>query len=259
MPEPSTIATPRLRVLLVDDEAPARRGLRNVLARHADVEIVGEAGSGREAVAATEAWQPDLLFLDIQMPDGDGFDVVRALGPSRAPAIVFCTAFDEFAVRAFEANALDYLLKPIDPDRVAESLLRARRQRASGAWADGLQRLLTQVEARDRHRQRFVVRDGARAQFVPVQALDWIESDGNYVRLVSGTQQWLVRETLSHVESTLDPARFLRVHRSLIVQHARVTQVESLPAGEFVLTLTSGRRLTSGRTYRAAIVAAFGL
>jgi two-component system, LytTR family, response regulator len=248
-----------LRVLVVDDEAPARRGLRGILARHAEVEIVGEAGSGREAIAATESLSPDVVFLDIQMPDGDGFDVVRALGTTRTPAIVFCTAYDEFAVRAFEAHALDYLLKPIAPARVAEALQRVHRQRADGALSAGLHRLLAQVEARDRYRQRFVVRDGARAQFVPVPAIDWIESDGNYVRLISGTQQWLVRETLSHVESVLDPSRFLRVHRSLIVQLARVTQVESMPSGEFVLTLASGRRLTSGRTYRAAVQVAFGL
>ena len=249
----------RLRVLLVDDEAPARRGLRSVLARHADVEIVGEACSGQEAIDAYRRLTPDVVFLDIQMPDGDGFDVVAALGPGRVRNIVFCTAFDEFAVRAFEANALDYLLKPIAPVRVADTLDRIRRQRGERALPVALERLLTQVEARDRYRQRFVVRDGARAQFVPVTAIDWIESDGNYVRLITGAQQWLVRETLTHVESVLEPSRFLRIHRSLIVQLARITQVESMPSGEFVLTLVSGRRLTSGRTYRAAIQVALGL
>ena len=260
MPEPdATSAAPLLRVLLVDDEAPARRGLRLALARYADVEVVGEAATSDEAVAAIAHLHPTLVVLDIQMPGGDGFDVIRRVGAERMPAVIFCTAYDEYAVQAFETQALDYVLKPLDPERLGRALERVRRHLSGPALAEGLRALLARVGDRERYRQRFVVRDGARAHFVAVSSVDWLEADGNYVKLVAGAQRWLVRDTLTQLERELDPARFLRVHRSFIVSLARVVAVESMPSGEFLLTLTTGQSLTSGRTYRHAIQAAFGL
>jgi two-component system LytT family response regulator len=250
-------ADPRgaIRVLVADDEPPARRGLRALLARQPDVHVVGEARSGREAIEAIGALRPDLVFLDVQMPDGDGFDVVRAVGAERMPLVVFATAYDAFALRAFEVHALDYLLKPYDRERFELALDRARAQlRGRAARPDErLAALVEQLEGRARWIDRLAVTVGARIRLVDVRDVDYFEAESNYVRAHVGPRSHLVRTTLTALEAKLDPSRFLRVHRSLIVQLARVAEVEPLFAGEYVLFLRDGRRLTSGRTYRAVV------
>jgi two-component system LytT family response regulator len=245
----------RITVLIADDEPPARRGLRALLARQADVHVVGEARSGREAVEAIRTLQPDLVFLDVQMPDGDGFDVVREIGVERMPVVVFATAYDDYALRAFDAHALDYLLKPYDRQRFESALDRARtRLRPAGQQADArLLALVERLDDRTRHLDRLTVSVGSRLRLVEIADVDYFEAESNYVRAHVGLKSHLVRTTLTALEEKLDPARFLRVHRSMIVQVARIAEVEPLFAGEYVLFLKDGRRLTSGRTYRAAL------
>jgi two-component system LytT family response regulator len=254
-------ASPRISVLIVDDEAPARRGLRDLLESHHDVAVVGEAGSGQTAIAAIEALTPDLVFLDIQMPDGDGFDVVRAVGVDHMPMTIFATAYDSYALKAFDAHALDYLLKPYDGDRLTAALRRARANlgRAHGGSSDRLDAFLQQLEARTHYVKRLPVRLGERTRLIDVAEVEYFEAEANYVRLYTARGTPLHRETLSALESRLDPARFLRVHRSLIVQLSRVAEVESLASGEYVLYLHGGAHLTTGRTYRAAVQQALGL
>ena len=260
-----------ITVLVVDDEPPARRGLRALLEREPGVEVVGEARSGREAVDAIRAMRPDLVFLDVQMPDGDGFDVVREVGVDHMPVVVFATAYDSYALRAFEVHALDYLLKPYDRERFGAALERARgqlRQRREPAGPDTAgaaavdARLLALVERLDGRTpwlDRLAVSVGSRQRLVDIADVDYFEAETNYVRAHVGARSHLVRTTLTALEGKLDPARWLRVHRSLVVQLARIAEVEPLFAGEYVLFLRDGRRLTSGRTYRAALQAALRL
>ncbi len=250
-----------ISVLVVDDEPPARRRILSLLATHSDVQVVGECGNGREAIAAINDLGPDLVFLDVQMPEVTGFDVVQALGAGAMPVFVFATAYDEYALKAFEAHALDYLLKPFEQERFDSTLERARahlRRAQGGLEAERLRSLLKAL--RDQPRlERLPVRVGLRTRLVELQEVDYLEARANYVRLHAGERSYLVRDTLSGLEAKLDPARFLRIHRSLIVNLARVQEVESLFAGEYVLFLRGGVRLTSGRTYRASVQAALGL
>ena len=254
-------AAGRIAVLVADDEPPARRGLRALLARHPDVHVVGEARSGREAIDAIGRLRPDLVVLYVQMPEGDGFDVVRAVGTERMPLVVFATAYDAYAVRAFEAHALDYLLKPYDRQRLETALDRVReRLRRRDAQPDArLAALVDRLEGRTRWLDRLTVTAGSRIRLVDVADVDYFEAEMNYVRAHVGPRSHLVRSTLTALEGQLDPARFLRVHRSLVVQLSRVAEVEPLFAGEYVLFLKDGRRLTTGRTYRAAVQAALRL
>lgn len=251
--------TSPLKVLVVDDERPARQGIRALLGSHADVVVVGEASSGQEAIAAIQQLQPSVVFLDVQMPDGNGFDVVRAVGVERMPVVIFATAYDEYALQAFETHAADYLLKPLERARFDEALARARTRVRQTTADERLARLLDAVADRRSYRQRFTVKVGNRMQFVPAAQVDYFEAEANYVRIHVAGKSFLVRESLTALGEQLDPARFLRIQRSLLVNVARIQEVESLYAGEYVLYLTTGRKLTTGRTYRAAIQAALGL
>jgi two-component system, LytTR family, response regulator len=252
-------ASARIRVLIADDESPARMGLRALLEQQSDIEVIGEARSGTEAIAAINALQPAIVFLDVEMPDGTGFDVVRAIGVERMPVVVFATAFDQYALQAFDAHALDYLLKPYDRARFEAALERARQQLRRHTVDERLLAYFARIDSQSRYLQRLTVKIGARTQFVTVASVDYFEADANYVRVRVGDRSHLIRETLTSLESQLDPTRFLRAHRSLIVQTSRIVEVESQLAGEYVLLLSTGRRLTSGRTYRSAVQAALGL
>jgi two-component system LytT family response regulator len=233
--------------------------VRVLLDAHHDVVVVGEARSGAEAVAAIAALRPTLVFLDVQMPDGDGFEVIRQVGAEAMPAVIFTTAFDEYALQAFDANAVDYLLKPYDRARFEQALSRARQELAGGDMQRRLADLLDRMDERARYLQRIPVRSGARTQFVPTANIELLEAEANYVRLWLGDRSVLIRDTLTHLETQLDPARFRRVHRSAIVQLPRVLEAESLFAGEYVLTLQSGRKVTTGRSFRAAVQDALGI
>ena len=243
-----------LRLLVVDDEPLIRAGIRNGLSAIDGVEIVGECESGARAVEAILAENPDLVLLDVQMPDGTGLDVVREVGPRRMPPVVFVTAYDEYAVQAFECNAVDYLLKPFDDDRLRSAIERARgriSERKDAALAQQLQGLLEKQKRP--WPERLVVRDGDRFRFVPVDSVDWIESANNYVVLHCGAQQLLMAETLTHLESQLNPVKFLRIHRCRIVNVARVSAVRPYLSGTYQLELAGGVRLGSGRQYSDAV------
>ncbi|MEW5927245.1 MAG: LytTR family DNA-binding domain-containing protein [Gemmatimonadota bacterium] len=250
----------KIRVLIVDDEPLARERLRGLLAAERDVEVAGECADGDEAVAAIRECAPDLVFLDVQMPGTGGFEVIRAVGPERMPFVVFATAYDAFALRAFEVNALDYLLKPFDEERVRGALERARRSIASGGPVldPGVLALLRGLRAPDAFAERLTVRTGTRYAVVSVAELDWIQAEDNYVRLHVGGASHLMRETMAAIERTLDPRRFVRVHRSTIVNVDRVRSIESWGLGEFLLVLRDGTKLQSSRGYRDRVRDAFG-
>jgi two-component system LytT family response regulator len=240
-----------VRALIVDDEPPSRERIRMLLEDHPEVNVVGESGDGRSAVAAIRALAPDLVFLDIRMPEMDGFEVLEALTPQELPRVIFVTAFDEYAIRAFEVNALDYLLKPIDPARLKSAVERATHPQRDSDIAEHVLALLESVK-RKKHRSRIVVRDAKGAFFLSVDDITWLEAQGNYVRIHAGARSYLLRDTLKELEATLDPERFVRVHRSAIVNLDHIERIEPWSRGEYALTLRNGARLTSSRSYGAA-------
>jgi two-component system LytT family response regulator len=262
-------ATPTapVRVLVVDDEPLARAGLRGLLADDPEVAVVGECANGREAVAAIRAQAPDLVLLDVQMPELDGFAVVREVGASQMPVVVFVTAFDQYALRAFEARALDYLLKPFSDERFRQALERAKeqvRQRRLGALSAQLAALLglpgappdaavpVAVPAREPV-ARLEVRLGGRQIFVAVADIDWIEASDYYVRLHAAGRSHLLRETMQELEGRLDPRRFVRVHRSAMVAVDRVAELRTDAAGRPLLVLRDGTRLPVSRGRRELV------
>jgi len=260
----------RLRALIVDDERLARERLRELLAADADVDIIGECGNGDDAVTAIVRDHPDLVLLDIQIPELDGFGVVRAVGVQEMPAVVFVTAHDEHAVAAFEVHAVDYVLKPVDPERLAEAVRRAKRRIASapgsGAGAardddrdlrERLAALVAEVSAAvlpgSAPTGRLAIKGEGRVVFVRIADVDWVEAMDNYVRLHVGRDVHMMRETLSNLEVRLAGATFLRIHRSSIVNIDRIREVQPWFAGDYVVILHDGTKLTTGRRYRAAV------
>lgn len=251
--------TDKIRILIVDDEPIARRGIRANLKAERDVEIIGECSNGSEAVAAIERQNPDLIFLDIQMPVLDGFGVVAALGAENLPAVVFVTAFDEHAIRAFEINALDYLLKPVDPERFQKTLERVREQikhSKTSDFSDKISALLVNLESvqpqteRAAYLERLVIKDAKCIKFLKADDVDWISSEGNYVKVFASGKSHLLRETMDAMERKLDPQKFLRLRRSTIVRVEKIRELYPLFNGEFEVVLNDGTRLTSSRRYR---------
>jgi len=239
-----------LRVLIVDDEEPARDLLRAWLAKWREVQIAGEAGDGATAIARIRELRPDLVFLDVQMPDMNGFDVVGALAPSEQPMVVFVTAYDQYAVRAFEISACDYLLKPFDEDRLANTMARVLGRAGSPATDGGAELRRLVAHLRTVPPDQVVVRVDGRHIFLKPDEIEWIEASGKDVRVhVAGTSI-VVRETMNGLERRLDPSRFVRVHRSTIVNRLHVREMQSWFKGDYVLILRSGARVVSGRTYR---------
>ena len=246
-----------IRTLIVDDEPLARDGVRLHLEDHEDIEIIGECGGGEEAVRLIESERPDLVFLDIQMPGLDGFGVLEALGPDKLPAVIFITAYDQFALRAFEAHALDYLLKPFEAERFDKALDRVRvqmRGQSTDAMDDRLRSLVASLGGgKERFLERMVARTNGRILILRVDDVDWVEAAANYVRVHIGPKQYLVRETMTNLETRLDPERFLRIHRSIIVRKDRIKELEPLFQGDYSIILVDGTRLTSSRGYRDRI------
>jgi two-component system LytT family response regulator len=240
-----------MRALIVDDEPLGRQRIRTLLAREADVEVLRECEDGAEAVAAIRALRPDVVFLDVQMPEMDGFQVLEALG-RELPEVVFVTAYDHYAVRAFEAAAVDYLVKPFDPERFQVTLARVRSRLADAAPAgDELRALLRRLAGGDETRaERIAVRTGTRHRLVPVADIDWVEAQDNYVALHVGKQRHLLREGMTSLMRRLDPRRFVRIHRGTIVNVERIATVETWGQFEFLVTLLDGTKLTSSRGYR---------
>ena len=252
---------PSIRTLIVDDEPLARERLRTLLARDAEIEVVGECANGEEAVGAIRREKPDLLFLDVQMPGLDGFEVLEAVPRDAMPVVVFVTAHDRHALRAFDVHAVGYLLKPFDEDRFRRAVDRAKGIVGAGRARDVDGRLLALLEglgAERRHLKRLVLQAPDRIFFLRVDEIDWIESAGNYVRLHVGPDAHLHRETMQALESRLDPEAFLRIHRSTIVNLDRVRDLKPLFHGGYVVTLKDGTELSSSRHYSERLRALFG-
>jgi two-component system, LytTR family, response regulator len=246
-----------IRTLLVDDEELARRGLRIRLERAGDIAIVGECANGREAITAIARLAPDLVFLDVQMPEVSGFDVIEAVGVELAARIIFVTAFDQYAVRAFEVHALDYLLKPIDDERLAQALQRAREALSSGRDGGG-SRLVSTVTRLNQAAERLAIPSGDRVLMVRVGDIDWLEASGNYVSVHVGKKSWLLRETIVAMEHRLAPHGFARIHRSTVINIERVAELRSLSNGEYAVVLHDGSELKLSRSYRHVVEALAG-
>src|SRR5512134_12319 len=252
-PEQKRTSVKKIRTVVVDDEPLARERLATLLGSEADIEIVAQCRDGEEAVAAIQDHSPDLVFLDVQMPQMNGFDVIEAIGTDRMPLVIFVTAFDQHALKAFQVRALDYILKPFDRERFVEALQRARKQIEREETGDLGRRLLALVKdlRKDQPRtDRLVVKSGGRLFFLRTDEIDWIEAAGNYVRLHVGTTSHLLRETMNAIEGRLDPEKFFRIHRSRIVNMERIQEMQPWLNGEYAVLLRTGTRLTLSRGYR---------
>jgi len=239
-----------VRALIVDDEPLARRGVILRLGKHKDVEVVGECGDGESAVQRILELSPDVVFLDVQMPGMDGFEVLRALPSGNLPAVVFLTAYEQHAVRAFEVHALDYLLKPVDDERFTAAVERVRQRMSASSRMKMADRLIQMLEqTTGKYVSRFTVKTGTRIQVVPVDEILWIGAAGDYAELHAGNRAHLLRETMNVLEEKLDPAKFMRIHRSRIVRTDGIVELHSIENREFTVKLSDGSEHRSSRTY----------
>ncbi|MEM8963686.1 MAG: LytTR family DNA-binding domain-containing protein [Acidobacteriota bacterium] len=245
-----------IRTLIVDDEPLARDKIRGFLDEETSVEIIGECRDGQEALVAIERDKPDLLFLDIQMPELDGFEVIDNLDPeSTPPVVIFVTAYDQYAIKAFDVHAVDYLLKPYDRSRFRAALERARgelERRETEDLRSQLQGLLEDLKTQrgTEYPDRLVIKTSGRVVLVPVDEIEWVDAAGNYVRIHAGGDSYMMRETMSGLEKRLDPARFLRIHRSTIVALSVIKELQQQFHGDYLVILRNGQRLTLSRSYR---------
>jgi two-component system LytT family response regulator len=236
-----------LRVIIVDDEALARAVVREYLTGHEDVEIVAECSNGFEAVKAVSELTPDLMFLDVQMPKLDGFEVLELLG--REVRVIFTTAYDKYALRAFDVHAVDYLLKPFSEERFAEALTRARERMKAADTADGdaIDSLITEARPRESPLERILIRDGAQVHVIPVDRIDYVEAQDDYVCFMADGKSYLKDQTMANVEGSLDPARFVRIHRSYLLNIDRIARVELYAKDSRLAILRDGRKLPVSR------------
>lgn len=246
-----------IRVLVADDELPARQRLMDLLRRDEQIEAVSEAADGQTAVEMIQKESPDLLFLDVQMPELDGLGVIGAIGAAQMPLTVFVTAFDQHAIRAFEANALDYLLKPFSDERFEATMVRAKSRLDERSMRDFGQRVMKMVSSApptpERRLDRLVVKSGGTTRFIRVIDIDWIEAAGVYVTLHVGGKELLYRAALNDLAEKLDPRRFVRVHRSALINIESILQLEPISHGEFEAVLKNGSRTRVSRTYRSQL------
>jgi two-component system LytT family response regulator len=250
----------KIKTLIVDDEPLARRNLRLLLEKDPQIEILDECRNGREAVKAINALSPDLIFLDIQMPEMDGFDVLAHAGPDHIQAIIFVTAFDQYALKAFDVHALDYLLKPFDDERFAHALKRAKSQIEAREIDRLSSRLLALLEQRESERTgstqqktyltRLMIKVSGRVMLLKVEEIDFIEAEGNYAKLNVGRKAHLLREKMNDLEGQLDPEKFVRIHRSIIVNLERIKELQPHFNGDYIVVLEDGRQLRLSRTRR---------
>jgi two-component system LytT family response regulator len=239
-------------VLIVDDEPLARHRIRELLKGEREIEIAGEARNGAEAIAAINAHNPDIVFLDVQMPDMDGFQVLKSLPAKSLPLIVFVTAYDQHAIRAFDVHAIDYLMKPFDRKRFAQALDHAKAQLQRPVQTDTgrIMELLAELKTSGKYLERFAIKTGEKILFVRAEEVDSIEAEGNYVRLNLSNSSHLLRDKINHVEAQLDPRTFIRIHRSTIVNMNRVRELQTWGRGEYRIVLQSGVAHTLSRSYR---------
>lgn len=253
----------KIKTVIVDDEPLARERIRTLLEGEADFEIVAECDGGAAAVEAVDSLKPDLLFLDIQMPEIDGFDALDAMEPENLPAVIFVTAFDQYAVKAFEVHALDYLLKPFDKERFQEALARVRNRIETdkedpSALTEHLAKLLDDVRSERRSSDRILIKSEGKIFFLSTREIDWVEAAGNYMRLHAGSETYLMRETMAGMEKRLPSDHFVRIHRSTMVNFNRIKEMQPAFSGEFTVILQNGEELKLSRKYRAELESRIG-
>ena len=250
-----------IRTLLIDDVQLARERLKRCLGEESGVEVVGECDNGERAVAAIRGLRPDLVFLDVQMPALDGFGVLEALGHERPPAVIFVTAYNEYAIQAFEVNALDYLLKPVDCKRLHKAVERVRAQIARAPGEDFDQRfraLIEDIKTPPKYLKRLTIRLTGHTILLPTEEIDWVETYGNYLKVHAGREAHLIRGTMQQLESKLDPEKFVRVHRSAIVNIEKVKEIHPRTNGDQDLVLHNGSGLMLSRNYRDRFLSLLG-
>lgn len=250
-----------IRTVIVDDEPLARGRVRRVLADETDIDIIGEFGDGKTALNAIRELKPDLVFLDIQMPEMNGFEIVRALDAGSLPAIIFVTAYDQYALQAFDLYALDYLLKPFDRKRAKRAVERARehiRSRERGEMDERLMSLVAGLKPDRKYLERLVIRSTGRIFFLKTEEVDWIEASGNYLKIHVGRETHMIRETMNSLESKLDPSKFIRIHRSTIVNIDRIRELHPMFSGDYSVLLRDGTELALSRNYRESLVELIG-
>ncbi|MBI3111207.1 MAG: response regulator [Ignavibacteriales bacterium] len=246
----------RIKTLVVDDEPLAREGISTLLQGAGDFQVIGHCANGEEAIEAIETKKPDVVFLDVQMPEIDGFQVLESLDPKRMPTVIFVTAYDQYALRAFDIHAVDYLLKPVDMERFEQALERTRKRlesKQTNGTDKHLKSLLEELKSRDRKLERLVVKTGGKIFFLRTEEIDWIEAAGDYVKIHINTTEHIIRERITELESKLDPSRFLRIHRSTIVNIDRIKEMQPMFYGDYVVILRNGTQLNLSRTYREKI------
>ena len=256
---------PVLRTIIADDEHLARRKLRLLLDSEPGVQVIAECQDGEQTIHAVKAQKPDLLLIDIRMPDVDGFQVLGRLAPDEMPVVVFTTAYDQFAIRAFEAHALDYLLKPFDGERLHHAIERARTEVLKSHNRDLTSRILDllaknaepETKSRQAH-DRMVIRAGGKVVFLDVNEIDWIEAAANYVKLNVGKDSYLLREGIGSISERLDPDRFVRIHRSVIVNVRKIKELQPCESGEYIAVLKNGKELSCSRGYRTQLQGLIG-
>lgn len=251
-----------IRTLIIDDVQLARDRLKRCLADHPDVEVVGECDNGEKAVKAIRALAPDLIFLDVQMPALDGFGVLEALKTERMPVVIFVTAYNEYAIQAFEVNALDYLLKPVDSERLGKAVQRAKAHLSQPAQGDDLdsrfRAMLEDIKTGSKFLKRLTIKLTGRTILLPTDEIDWIETYGNYLKVHAGRESHLIRGTMQSLETKLDPEKFVRVHRSVIVNIEKVKEIYPRSNGDQDLVLQNGQQLMLSRNYRDRFFAVLG-
>jgi two-component system, LytTR family, response regulator len=259
-PSVSAMITPAIRTIVADDEHLARKKLRLLLEAEPAVQVVAECQDGQQTIRAVRDHKPDLLLIDIRMPDLDGFQVLGQIAPEEMPVVVFTTAYDQFAIRAFEAHALDYLLKPFEAERLHRAIERARAELLKFHNRDLTSRILhllaTDAEPRIETKQvddRMVIRAGGKVVFLDLKEIDWIEAAANYVKLVVGKDSYLLREGIGSIADRLDPDRFVRIHRSAIVNVRKIKELQPCDSGEYIAVLKNGKELSCSRGYRAEL------
>jgi two-component system LytT family response regulator len=246
----------KIRTLVVDDEPLARERIRRMLRGEPDVEIVGECGNGANAVSLIEELAPDLVFLDIQMPEKNGFEVLQEIAAGRMPSVIFVTAYDQYAIRAFEVHALDYLLKPFNRERFQAALNRVRDEIKKSGFDDRAEMfasLLSDLQAKKHYLEKLILKSSGRVYFLKTDEVDWIEAAGNYLKLHVRRENHLLRETMNGIEAKLDPLKFPRIHRSTIVNAERIKELFPLFNGDYTLILKDGTELTVSRNYRSRL------
>jgi two-component system LytT family response regulator len=245
-----------IRTIVAEDEPLARHKLITLLSEETDVDVVAQCGNATQTISEVLQKKPDLLMLDIEMPGGNGFDVLEAIQGSATPAVIFTTAFDHYAVKAFEAQALDYLLKPFDKERLQKALGRARLTIKNGGSPEHsrrLQGLLKDPRVAPANPERFIIKSGGRVLFLNVNEIDWIEAAANYVKIHAGKDVHLLRETMNSVETRLDSGKFIRIHRSIIANIEKMRELRTCNSGEFIVTMKDGKELSGSRSYRPSV------